>query len=570
MSDKKIHKYKDLNSEMSDSKLILIKNPAICLIVIGLISLVIRIYYFPYDLPITRDAADYFWYAIDMSVLGEFPHMFSPYESSTVIQDVPGYRFSNNGWPAFLSLFFSLANLENIQEYMELQRYLTITISIITIIPLYLLCRKFFDKYFSLLGIALFAFQPRVIEESLLGGNISLFVFLGVCTLSLFLSKNTKMIYASFVIAGLFSIVRFEGLLILIPMTFMFFYRFRFSKTTIIRYAFVIGLFLLIILPMAYVRTETLGDDGLWHHLYAGPEYILNNITSDVPSDIPIQETVETYQSGTGEKLFHFIQTGIQNLSKYFVISLIPTFSFLVPIGIFLLCRKPDYKHITIIITLIVFLVPAFYAYSRDIQDIKYFFILFPIFSLVSIFTLRSIIIKSNKSGKIFIAFLIGFLFFSTCFLVYTAPDLDHEREALSIAKIIKDTTTKVSSHYPEEQYLIHIYKYGDLEEFPVQSISIPPPDDFMVTAYDASWSIIIKANSIEDYIKIAKEEEMTHLVTDGKNAIPEILNDVFYNEKDYPYLIKQFDSKEDGFKYHTKVFKINYEIFDAMNEKNN
>ena len=27
MSDKKIHKYKDLNSEMSDSKLILIKNP---------------------------------------------------------------------------------------------------------------------------------------------------------------------------------------------------------------------------------------------------------------------------------------------------------------------------------------------------------------------------------------------------------------------------------------------------------------------------------------------------------------------------------------------------------------
>ena len=116
MSDKKIHKYKDLNSEMSDSKLILIKNPAICLTVIGLISLVIRIYYLPYDLPITRDAADYFWYAIDMSVLGEFPHMFSPYESSTVIQDVPGYRFSNNGWPAFLSLFFSLANLENIQS----------------------------------------------------------------------------------------------------------------------------------------------------------------------------------------------------------------------------------------------------------------------------------------------------------------------------------------------------------------------------------------------------------------------------------------------------------------------
>ena len=43
MSDKKIHKYKDLNSEMSDSKLILIKNPAICLIYWFLIAKIIPI-----------------------------------------------------------------------------------------------------------------------------------------------------------------------------------------------------------------------------------------------------------------------------------------------------------------------------------------------------------------------------------------------------------------------------------------------------------------------------------------------------------------------------------------------
>ena len=569
MSDKKIHKYKDLNSEMSDSKLILIKNPAICLIVIGLISLVIRIYYLPYDLPITRDAADYFWYAIDMSVLGEFPHMFSPYESSTVIQDVPGYRFSNNGWPAFLSLFFSLANLENIQEYMELQRYLTITISIITIIPLYLLCRKFFDKYFSLLGVTLFAFQPRLIEDSLSGGNMQLFIFLGTCALSLFLSKNTRMIYASFVIAGLFSIVRFEGLLILIPMTVGFFYRFRFSKTTIIRYLFVIGLFLLIILPMAYIRTETLGDDGLWHHLYAGPEYIVNNITSDVPSDITPQETMETHQVSPGEKLFLLIQIGIQSLSKYFVILLIPTFSFLVPVGFFFLCRKLDYKKITIIITLVVFLMPAFYAYSRDIQDLRYFFILFPIFSLVSIFTLRRIFIKSNESSKIFVTLFIGFLIFSTGFLVYFAPDLEHEREVLSIGKIIKDTTKKVNSYYPEEQYLIYVKKYSDIEKFPVVSTTMPQPDTFIASLYDPNFSVYQNAGSVEDYIKSAKEDGLTHLVTDGKNALPKILNDVFYNEKNYRYLVKQFDSKEDGFKYHINVYKIDYEIFDAMSERN-
>ena len=352
-------------------------------------------------------------------------------------------------------------------------------------------------------------------------------------------------------------------------MTIVFFYRFKFSKNTIGKYLFVIGLFLLIVLPMAYIRTETLGDDGLWHHLYAGPEYILNNITSDAPLDITVQETTGTYQLGMGEKLFHFIQTGMQGLSKYFVISLIPTFSFLAPVGIFFLCRKLDYKKIAIIVTLIVFLVPAFYAYSRDIQDLKYFFILFPIFSLVSIFTLRNVFIKSNETGKIFVIFFVGFLFFSTCFLVYFAPDLEHERETLSIAKIIKDTTKKVNSYYPGEKYLIHVKKYTDLEKFPVLSTSLTPPDKFIASIYDVNISISQKADSVEDYIKSAKEDGLTHIVTDGENAIPKILNDIFSNEKNYSYLVKQFDSREHDFKYHIKIYKIDYEKFHVISDKN-
>ena len=44
---------------------------------------------------------------------------------------------------------------------------------------------------------------------------------------------------------------------------------------------------------------------------------------------------------------------------------------------------------------------------------------------------------------------------------------MEHEREALSIAKIIKDTTKKVNSYYPGEKYLIHVKKYTDLEKMP-------------------------------------------------------------------------------------------------------
>ena len=125
MSDKN---KKNMNSNQitSKNKLILIKNPAICLILIGVIGLAIRIYSYPYDLPVYQDISDYFWYAIDMSILDEFPQMMSNQQLAE--PPYPPYSFPNNGWPVFLSLFFSLANFDNILAYMDLQRCITITI----------------------------------------------------------------------------------------------------------------------------------------------------------------------------------------------------------------------------------------------------------------------------------------------------------------------------------------------------------------------------------------------------------------------------------------------------------
>ncbi len=572
MSDKKNQNHMNPNQGISENKLILIKNPVICLIVIGLVGLVIRIYSYPYDLPIYQDVSDYFWYAIDMSILGEFPQM-AP-NQVLAVPPYPGYSFPNNGWPVFLSLFFSAVNLENIQAYMDLQRWLTIAISISTIIPLYFLCTKFFGKYFSLLGTALFAFQPRIIENSLLGGNEPLFLFLGVCALTLFLSKNIKMIYASFAVAGLFSLVRYEGLLILIPMTAVFFYRFRFSKTTIAKYAITVGLVLLIILPMAYIRTETLGYDGLLSNVVAGPKYIENMVSSDES----LWDNLKMSQASGAEKTFYFMQNGVQNLARNLTISLIPTFSFLVPIGIFFLCRKLDYNKIALIITLIVFLLPAFYAYSRDFQEYKYLFILFPIFSVVSMFTLRRIFVRFNESSKIFAVFLVGFLIFSVGYLVYFSPDLEHEQEALAIATIIKDTTKKINGYYPEGVYFIHVVKNADLEKFPILSTSQPPHNkvvtyfDWLEYVNDPNAKSILAddiegINSVEDYIKFGEKSGLTHLVTDGKSAQPKILNDIFYNEKNYPYLLKQFDSTEHGFKYHMKIYEIDFQLFEKYLE---
>jgi len=577
MSDKN---KKNMNSNQitSKNKLILIKNPAICLILIGVIGLAFRIYSYPYDLPIYQDISDYFWYAIDMSILDEFPQMMSNQQLAK--PPYPPYGFPNNGWPVFLSLFFSLANFDNILAYMDLQRCITITISILTVIPMYILCTKFFGKYFSLLGTALFAFQPRIIDNSILGGNEPLFLFLGVCTLTLFLSKNTKMIFGSFVVAGLFSLVRYEGLLIFIPMTIAFFYRFRFSKTSVAKYAIMVGLFLLIILPMAHIRTETLGYDGLFSNFIAGSKYVSDSVSGNEV----FWSDLEMEQISMEQKIFYHIQKGVQNTAINLGKILVPTFSFLAPIGIFFLFRKLDYGKLTLIITLVAFLIPAFYAYMRDLQELKYLLILFPIFSIVSMFALRRILVKFNESRKIFVVFLVSILIFSAGYLVYFSHDLEHEQEALAIAVIIKDTTTKINNYYPEGIYFVHVMKYSDLEEFPVLSTDVPSNNkqvsifDWIgyiernLGGYDKSLILagdIKEIDTVEDYIIFGKEVGVTHLVIDGKSAQPNVLNDIFSNEKNYPYLLKQFDSAEHGFKYHMKVYEIDFHIFEKYLENN-
>ena len=139
------------------------RNSLICLGIIGLAGFLIRFFYYPEGIPITLDGTAFFWYANDLSISGSFP----------VNVSIP-----NNGWPTFLSIFFYFFNSENFLDYMALQRCVTIIISVITIIPVFILCRKFCGNGLSLLGASLFVFQPRIIENSLLGITDPLFILL--------------------------------------------------------------------------------------------------------------------------------------------------------------------------------------------------------------------------------------------------------------------------------------------------------------------------------------------------------------------------------------------------------
>ena len=69
------------------------------LIVIFFAGVGFRIYYFPHDLPLVVDSLSYFSYATETIFLGHLPTTW------TTI---------NNGWPMFLTFWFSIVNLRGV------------------------------------------------------------------------------------------------------------------------------------------------------------------------------------------------------------------------------------------------------------------------------------------------------------------------------------------------------------------------------------------------------------------------------------------------------------------------
>ena len=488
------------------------RNTIICLGVIGLAGFLIRFFYFPDGIPITLDGALYFWYANDLSITGTFP----------VNVDIV-----NNGWPTFLSIFFSFFNSENFLDYMMLQRYVTIIISVATIIPVFILCRKFCGNKLSLIGALLFAFQPRIIENSLSGLSEPLFILLELVCLVLFLQNNFKFKYVSFAILALACIIRYEGIVLLIPLSVLFLVVNREYKKNVSRYFLAISIFLLVSLPMTFVRMNTIGYDGIASHSIAAVSTIGQDST---------------------------IYLGINSLIESVGLSVFPIFFALLPLGFFGFFKNRNFDKYTVLLFLIFMLMPIIYASSRGITEPRYLLVLFPIFSLISIYTIKEITKKFDKTKFVLIIFVIGILLSSMVFLDYNIIDYEHELDAYHIGLEVSKMTSVINDYYPEVKYVHNkVGVVSHLETFPVlssaikQQIKLIEPSGF---------------ESLNEFIVYGKQEGLTHIIADENENRPDFLRDVFKNEKRFQYLIKIYDSSEHGYDYHLKIFRIDYEKF--------
>ena len=505
----------------------------LCLLLIGIIGLLVRLYFEP-QIPFTGDAMHYFVYAVDTGLKGK-------------LSDV--YFLGNSGWSLLLSAFFSMTKYDDPLFLMELQRSLSIFISVVTIIPVYFLCRRFFNQSYSLIGASLFLFQPHIIINSSLGITEPIFLFLGISSLTLFLNNNHKIVYASFAVAGLFTLIRFEGLLFFAMLSIMFFVKYRNEKRHFLRYPLVLTIFVLVLLPVAYSNFETHERDGFVSELFDTSKYPYQRFIEGKP-DIGDQ----LYGDASSSNMQNFLTIGIKNMIWFSGIAAIPLFVFFVPMGIILIIKnknnlKIDFKIVTVILVSITMLIPAFYSYARDSEDVRYLFMVFPLLVLISLYGVSKWKIKNHH--LMMVGIITAIILTSFLYLDFKKIDYDYDNEVYLITKFIVAKTSVINDNSADIRYRMTAAVVTYWPDLPTPTSEFKPEILQIISP--------IGYNSLIEFVDLSKDKGLTHLAVDGRDHQPEFLRDVFYHDEKYVYLTKVFDSKDHGMSYHVKIFKIDY-----------
>lgn len=526
-----------------------IKNSTYLLCGILIIGLICRLQYFDETIPISLDAVDSFSYAVDIHTIGKLPE---------------NYGIAKPGWSIFLSWLFPFFSFEHTESYMQLQKISTIVISSITIFPLYFLIRNFFEKQYSLLGVLLFAVEPRLIQNSILGGTEPLFILCIVVTTLLLLNKNRKIIYLSFLVSSIATYIRPEGLFLFIGISIAYILRFRNEKLVIPKYIVALLVYVLVLTPLMIYQEYVGMYDSVFVKLYKSIKtyFLLDERSSD--SETAIIESLES-KSNSPIKL---MLTSLEYFIKYLGWVLIPMFILLVPPGFILFCRNLDANKLAIIIIMTAIAIPALYAYSYPLLETKYLYFLFPFFCIFATCSLNLFIKKSRVKKSVFVACFIIIITTSILFNEFNF-DNKNQREAAFIARYVVENTKIINDYYPEVQFVVSLdapKTWSDYKAFfkDMERVKRPYSRDELhhprqITNKDPS-----SYKTLYSFLDDSSRGKITHLVLDGKKDRPEFLNEVFYEEDKYEFLKKIYDSKDDNFEYHVKIFSVDSELFES------
>ena len=127
------------------------------------------------------------------------------------------------------------------------------------------------------------------------------------------------------------------------------------------------------------------------------------------------------------------------------------------------------------------------------------------------------------------------------------------------MAQLIADRVEGTYQHSPEIGYL-SLVKLNQINEFPVNS-----------EEHEGAGPIRIQAtfSTMDEYIEHGRIYGVTDLILDGGDRSPKLFNDIFYEKEKYSFLIEEFNSKDYGYNYIVKIYRIDFKEFDRLKIEN-
>ena len=537
------------------------KQIALYLVIISLISLGFKLYTFD---PAVIPSEDTYGY-----VLRAIAHTngdFSEHPRKTL------------GWSLVISPFVDNVESDNFMDYINVARTLSIVISIISIYPMYLLGRRFFDEKFALCAAGFFAFIPHLNFHSSSGYSEPLFLLTLILSAYFILKKNSNLSYLSFATLSALWYIHWSGIIFFIAFSLILFLNNKKSKKLFFKYLLCIGIFVLIASPMLIHRYEQYGDPLFFSQSSAvftgNPAAILADNTKDL--NYSYQDYI--HENGISQFIYTFVILGIYNiLSSIFQISL-PYLIVFLPFGILFSFRAFDQDKNFIRSNWILILIPiiSMIYYFGVWPDKRLLYQLFPFLIIFSIIPLQRVIVYglstfsfSNKQKNVF---LLGI--FIVIILLSTTYALRYDQQNDQIFEFEKIEFAEMLMHNFEGKILDAGYTLEGLHYVKLSN----PPEIFKNSRINLDMNIIdgkqklvegkIFASDINEFITESKKYNVKYISIsksgmEGTKFWYPYLLDLYDNEQKYSYFKKVFDSSEEGYqKFNVKIFEINYNSY--------
>ena len=547
-----------ITTQLSRSRIILY------LILIIIISLGLKLYTVDFSIPPHTDDVSYITDAIEYSQ-GDF--FLS--------------QKKHPGWPLVLAPFMSIVNSDNLLDYANSARILSLTISTITIFPMYVLARKFFNEKYSLIAASLFAFEPHLNYNSGAALSEPLLILVLITSMIFILHNKTKYLYLAFVFVGLCWWIRLEVIYPMIAIILIYFLVHR-TKSNSLR-NFSIGIiFLLITISPLFIQRDLQFDDP-FYVWYSGNIFADNYTELMTAENSGIINFVEKHGVlGLMDKLAN----GLTNLFNVLFRILYPYLFILLPFGVLFSLRPIDQKlknvkanWIMIIVIICILIVPF-----TIVDERRYLFPLFPFLIILSTIAIQRVtnyglnaFSFSDKQKSIFLIITTGIvLLLSVIFITgitgfgYGPPNTALENEKFEFAKhLVENFDGRILRDAVVIDYLSYVNLTSN-DNIDFKTIKSPRGKDPYPDQYEPGRvvQVIVSGKTVEELVTNGQTRGLKYIgiLEKGSYFFP-FLNDLYYNEENYPYMKKIFDSEEANYEeFKIKAFEIDYKKFHDLN----